>query len=312
MTTRPNILDHAATLAEMTRCRILRLLDHHELTVSELCGALRLPQSTASRHLKVLLDGGWVEARREGTSHLYRMTNGSLAQSARQMWSLVREELEETDDAELDRQRLDDVLRARRSRSQDFFSQGAAGWDRLRDELFGKRFDLLALVGLFDPRWVVGDLGCGTGRLSEALAPWVEQVIAVDGSAAMLAAARARLERFNNIKLRQGELERLPIDDHQIDAATLFLALHHLPEPDKVLAEARRVLKKNGRLLLVDMLPHDREEYRQEMGHVWLGFSEDQLRRLLSRAGFSTVRFAPLPADTEARGPELFTACATP
>lgn len=311
MTTRPDILDHAATLAEMTRCRILRLLDHHELTVSELCGALKLPQSTASRHLKVLSDGGWVQARREGTSHLYRMTNGSLAPRARQMWGLVREQIEETVEAGQDQQRLDEVLKTRRSRSQDFFSQGAEGWDRLRDELFGQRFDLLALVGLFDPRWTVGDLGCGTGRLSEALAPWVEQVVAVDGSAAMLTAARTRLERFDNIKLRQGDLERLPVEDHQLDAATLFLALHHLPEPGQVLEEARRVLKKDGRLLVVDMLPHDREEYRQEMGHVWLGFSEDQLRRLLNRAGFGTVRFAPLPADSEARGPGLFTACAS-
>ena len=312
MTARPDILDHAATLAEMTRCRILRLLDQHELTVSELCSALQLPQSTASRHLKVLADGGWVQNRREGTSHLYRMTNGSLAVPARQMWGLVREQLDDTRDAEQDRLRLDEVLRARRSRSQDFFSQGAEGWDHLRDELFGHRFDLLALVALLEPGWTVGDLGCGTGRLSEALAPWVDRVIAVDGSNAMLTAARQRLERFDNVKLRQGELERLPVDDEQLDAATLFLALHHLPEPLQVLAEARRVLKSGGRLLVVDMLPHDREEYRQDMGHVWLGFSEDQLHRLLEKAGFSELSFAALPVAAEARGPGLFAACARP
>jgi ArsR family transcriptional regulator len=297
-------------LAEVTRCRLLQLLEHHELTVGELCGALQLPQSTASRHLKVLSDGGWVQARREGTSHLYRMSNGSLPDPAHRLWDLVREQLDTSAAAEQDRRRLEEVLRARRTRSRDFFSTGATGWDRLRDELFGSRFDHLALLALLEPGWSVGDLGCGTGRISESLAPWVRSIEAVDGSAAMLTAARARLERFDNVRVRQGDLEALPLGDHKLDAATLFLALHHLPEPAQVLAEAHRVLRPGGRLLVVDMLPHDREEYRQDMGHVWLGFSEEQLTRLLRRAGFGAPRFAPLPVDPEARGPNLFASCA--
>lgn len=310
MSQRPHILDHAATLAEMTRCRILQLLGGHELTVSELCGVLQLPQSTASRHLKVLADGGWVRSRRDGTSHLYQMTNGELGGAPRQLWNLICEQLAETPAVLQDQQRLEHVLSERRSRSQAFFSSTAAGWDHLRDELFGARFDLLALLGLADRRWTVGDLGCGTGRISAALAPWVEQVIAVDGSAAMLAAARERLAGRKNVRIREGELESLPVEDRQLDAATLFLALHHLSDPGRVLIEAHRVLKPGGRLVVVDMLPHDREEYRQQMGHVWLGFSRSKMQSLLGRAGFVELRFADLPAETGAKGPNLFAVAA--
>ena len=108
--------------------------------------------------------------------------------------------------------------------------------------------------------------------------------------------------------MRRGELEALPIEDGELDAATLLLVLHHLPDPVRALAEAARVLRPGGRLLISDMLPHDREEYRQQMGHVWLGFGEDALRRLLGNAGFEQIRIAPMPADPDAKGPALFVA----
>src|ERR1700682_3682351 len=132
-----------------------------------------------------------------------------------------------------------------------------------------------------------GDLGCGSGQMSAALAPFVGRVIAVDASAAMLQAAKRRLSAFDNVDLRRGELEALPIDDRALDVATLMLVLHHVPEPERALAEVARVLKPGGRLILVDMLPHDRDRYRQQMGHVWLGFSEDQITRMLADAGFA-------------------------
>jgi ubiquinone/menaquinone biosynthesis C-methylase UbiE len=304
----PAILDHLSALADTTRSRILLLLDRHELTVSELCGVMQLPQSTVSRHLKALADSGWISARAEGTSNVYAMTRDDLDASARRLWALVREQVGPTPAAMNDQRRVQTVLAERRTKSQEFFSSSAGQWDRLRDELFGERFHLAALPAFADSEWTVGDLGCGTGQLTATLAPFVGRVIAIDASAAMLQAARKRLQGFENVELRRGDLEALPIDDARLDAATLALVLHHLPEPGQALAEVARVLKPRGRLLIVDMLPHDRESYRQQMGHVWLGFSEEHVRRILDESGFGDVRIVPLSPDPKSKGPGLFVA----
>ncbi len=315
----PLILDHLASLADTTRSRILLLLDRHELTVSELCGIMQLPQSTVSRHLKALSDSGWIAARAEGTSNIYTMTRPSTTRSgldeldgsARRLWLLVREQVGLSSAATQDQRRLQAALAQRRTKSQEFFSSSAGQWDRVRDELFGDRFHLTALAGFADSSWTVGDLGCGTGQLSAVLAPFVAHIVAVDASAAMLQAAKKRLHQFDNIDLRRGELEALPVDDGRLDAATLMLVLHHVPEPERALAEVARVLKPGGRLVLVDMLPHERENYRQQMGHVWLGFSDEHMRRLFDDAGFGEVRIVALPPDARTKGPGLFVATGT-
>jgi ArsR family transcriptional regulator len=146
--------------------------------------------------------------------------------------------------------------------------------------------------------------------MAAALAPFVRQVIAVDGSAAMLQAAKKRLHGLENVELRRGDLESLPIDDGRLDAATLVLVLHHLAEPGRALAEVSRVLKPGGRLLLVDMLPHDRDNYRQQMGHVWLGFSDEHIRRMFDDAGFADIRVVPLSPEPKSKGPGLFVSTA--
>jgi ArsR family transcriptional regulator len=126
----------------------------------------------------------------------------------------------------------------------------------------------------------------------------------------MLQVAMRLLTDLPSADVRRGELEALPIADAELDAATLILVLHHLPDPSAALREAARVLKPGGRLLVADMLPHDHEEYRQQMGHVWLGFGEEQVRRLFGTAGFESVRFVPLAADRDAKGPALFVSSA--
>ena len=303
----PAILDHLAALADTTRSRILLLLDRRELTVTEICSIMQLPQSTVSRHLKALADTGWVSSRAESTSNVYTMAR-DLDASARRLWLLVREQVGSAPAAVQDQRRLQSALAERRTKSQEFFSSSAGQWDRVRDELFGDRFHLAAFAAFADASWVVGDLGCGTGQVSATLAPFVQRVVAVDGSAAMLQAARKRLHGLDNVDLRRGELEALPIDDARLDAATLMLVLHHIPEPPRALAEVARVLKPGGRVVLVDMLPHERENYRQQMGHVWLGFSEDHIARLLGEAGFDTIRIVALPPDAKTKGPALFVA----
>lgn len=307
---KPQILDQLAALADVTRCRLLLVLGRHELTVSELCQVLQLPQSTVSRHLKILADGGWIHIRPEGTRRLYCLVPHDLAPAARELWRLAGEQVAAATGAREDARRVGSVLAARRERSQEFFASAAGRWDRTRDELFGTKIHSLALLGLLEDDWVVGDLGCGTGAVTAALAPFVGRVVAVDGSQEMLAAARERLGALENIELRQGELEKLPLDDGSLDAATLILVLHHLPDPGRVLAEVARTLRPGGRLVIVDMLPHDREEYQQQMGHVWLGFSEEQIGRFLAMAGLNRGSFRLLPPDPAAHAPSLFAATA--
>jgi len=288
---------------------MLLVLERHELTVNEIRSVLQLPQSTVSRHLKILGDEGWVVSRPEGTSRLYRMTE-KLDPPVRRLWHLVREQVLATSAAAQDSRRVQTVLAHRRTRSQKFFSSAAGRWDRLRSELFGSRADIIGLLALLDDSWRVGDLGCGTGGLSELVAPYAGSIVAVDDSPAMINAARKRLASFDNVSVRPGQLESLPVEDASLDVALLFLVLHYVVEPELAIAEAHRVLKPGGRLIIVDMMPHDRQDLLDEMGHVWRGFSEEQLSSLLRAAGFPGGRYHPLPADESAKGPTLFTAVA--
>ena len=306
------ILEHMTALADPTRCRMLMLLEKQELTVTELCAILQMPQSSVSRHLKTLADDGWVMSRRDGTSRFYAMSGGEeLDPGATRLWPIIREQVAATSAAGQDDRRLRGVLARRRAKSQEFFATAAGEWDRLRSDLFGDTFYLWGVLGLIDPKIVVGDLGCGTGQLTEVVAPYVEKVVAVDSSTDMLDAARQRVGAARNVDLRQGELESLPIEAGELDAAMLSLVLHYSPSPGRALAEVARVLRPGGRVLVVDMLPHDRQEYQQQMGHVWLGFSDKQIGKFLTDAGFSDVRMRLLPADPDARGPALFAAVAT-
>lgn len=309
-TNTPPMLSWMTSLADVTRARALRLVERHELAVAELCSVLQLPQSTVSRHLKVLSDVGWVAARSEGTSRLYSMAADRLDPSARRLWGLLREQTAHLPVVDQDDRRLARVLADRQTQSQAFFSSVAGQWDRMRQDLFGARFDLMALGGLLDEDWVVGDLGCGTGQISETLSPFVRQLIAVESSRAMLSAARRRLARLDNVDLRQGELEALPLDENALDAAVVCLVLHHVAEPQSVLLDAARVVRPGGRLLIVDMFKHDRLEYRTQMGHVWLGFEPAQMTAWLTGAGFERARVAALPTEPGTKGPALFAATA--
>ncbi len=179
MTARADIFDRLDALADGTRSRLLLVLEAHEMTVSELRSVLQLPQSTVSRHLKILADEGWVTSRPDGSSHCYRMATHRLQPAARELWELVRAEVRQTSTAVHDAARVRSVVGARRTKSREFFSSAAGQWDGLRRELFGSRPELGALPALLAGDWVVGDLGSGTGQLAEALSPFVAKIIAV-------------------------------------------------------------------------------------------------------------------------------------
>jgi ubiquinone/menaquinone biosynthesis C-methylase UbiE/DNA-binding transcriptional ArsR family regulator len=301
------IFGQMTALADPTRSRLLLALERNELTVNELQSILQLPQSTISRHLKMLSAEGWVEARAEGTSRPYRIASDSLDAASRRLWHLVRDEVMHTSAAEHDAKRARSVLAERSTRSQQFFSTAAGQWDRMRIELFGRRADI-ALLGLLDERWKVADLGSGTGTITQALAPFVEQVIAVDESSAMLSAAKKRLAGARNVDIRNGRLESLPIADAEVDVALLFLVLHYASDPARVIAEAARILKPSGRLLVLDMMPHDRQDLKQTMGHLWQGFDASTLGGWMQAAGLESFRYNVLPPDPDAKGPSLFAA----
>jgi ArsR family transcriptional regulator len=306
-----SLLGWMECLSDATRLRLLRLLERHELGVVDLCDILQLPQSTVSRHLKVLGDQKWVRSRREGTTRLYRMILDELTVPARRLWLLAREQTESWATLKQDELRLSRVLREREGDSQAFFAGAAAEWDRLRRELYGDAFSAAAMLALLPREFVVADLGCGTGQVSAALAPHVRQVIAVDNSPAMLKAAKKQTAEFENVDLRRGELSAVPIDDASCDAALLLLVLGYVPDPAGALKEMSRILKPGGRAVVVDLLPHDRDDFRRRMGQQRLGFDRGELEQLMAAAGFGSTGVRPLPPEPGVKGPGLFVAVGT-
>ena len=308
--TEPRVFDRMSALGDLARGRLLLLLEQGEFTVSELVRVSQLPQSTVSRHLKILADDGWVTSRASGTSRFYRMA-ASLDPAARELWGLVRPDVAAAGLAEEDGERARAVLRERRGRSREFFSSVARRWDGVREELFGSDSEVFPLFGLLDPSTTLGDLGAGTGHFAARVAPFVGRVIAVDASEEMLAAAHDRLDGASNVDLRCGDLEDLPIDAGELDVAVLLLVLHYVVEPQAVLKEVGRTLKPGGRLVIVDMRRHSREGYQEDMGHVWPGFDEADLACWHQEAGLADFAYRLLPVSAEASGPLLFVTSAT-
>jgi ArsR family transcriptional regulator len=298
-------------LADPTRLRILRLLERHELGVAELVDVLQLPQSTVSRHLKVLSDEGWVTNRALRTANLYQMALNGDEPAARRLWLLAKEQTEAWATVQQDQARLTRRLSERQPAVQAFFAGAAGKWDKLRSDLYGQGFTSAALLALLPADWTVADLGCGTGQATALLSPHVGRVIGVDQSAAMLKAAKRRTAALPNVELRRGSLEALPIDDRTCDAAILVLALTYVPDPAPVLAGMARILRPGGRAVVVDLLRHDREDFRREMGQTSLGFEPAELGRLLAAAGLESPHVHTRPPEPQAKGPALLLATAT-
>ncbi len=305
-----SITDQLSALSDELRLRLLRLLEVEDLSVGEVAKVVQMPQSTISRHLKVLNESGWLSRRTEGTASFYRLLLDDLPIRSRSLWLVVREQLQDGPRVAEDLRRLQAVLADRRTDSLSYFGRISGEWDAIRGELFGSSFTASALPALLPGSWVVADLGCGTGNVSELVAPFVARVLAVDQSDPMLEAARKRLETCENVEFLAGDLTALPIEDGAVDAAICVLVLHHLPDPGAAVRELARILRPGGKALIVDMVSHDRADYRNSMGHQHLGFKSGQIEDLLADAGLARARVINLPCDPEGKGPGLFAATA--
>lgn len=279
-------------LGDEARLRLLRVLEKDRFNVKELTGILGLAQSGVSRHLGLLKESDLVAEERDGAYSFYRLSPAIRENGKSPLWPLLQAQFEAAAASPLvkaDDSRLQEVLRLRR---ENFEHLGPDTRDS-RQLVPGRSWAAWSrALGMLLPAYDVADLGCGEGYLTVETARWARHVTAVDRSAGVLARAKALATRkkLSNITWKKGELEKLPIDSGTVDVALLSQALHHANEPAESIKEAARVLKPGGRLLILDLRPHDETWVREKLGDRWFGFSDEHLSGLLTRGGFSDVR----------------------
>ena len=272
--------------ADATRVRLLALIEREELTVAELSAITRLAQPRVSTHLAKLKDAGLVRDRRAGVSAYYRFEDAALDHAQRALWTTLREG---SDDPLLrqDAERVPAVL-AMRAADQNW-AESVAG-DMERHYSPGRTWEAMArsALPLLEPGDVL-DVASGDGVLAELLAPHSHRYVCLDSSTKVVLAASERLRKLKNVEVREGDMHALPFDDAHFDLVALMHALTYADEPAKAVAEAARVLRPGGRLLLTSLASHEHRSVVEAYGHVNLGFSEKELSRFATKAGFEIV-----------------------
>ena len=287
------------TLHDPTRLRILALLEEEELSVAELQEILHLGQSRISTHLAHLRRVGLVQPRREGKRTYYSLVK-KLDRETRQILDSALLTLAEVPGAKGDKASLKLVLEKRRASAREHFNRVAG---RL-----GKSFcpgrtwtEIGPLLAHLIPRVVVADLGAGEGWLSQLLARRAEKVIAVDNSPKMVAFGRteAKKKGIANLEFRLGDLAEPPIPANSVDVVILSQALHHAANPQQAVTAAAGLLRKGGRLVVLDLNQHHYDPARELYGDHWLGFSEADLRAWLAAAGLQHIEVQLLTPEPE-------------
>ena len=283
--------------AEATRIRILFILSHGEFNVSELTQILGQSQPRVSRHLKLMTEAGLVSRHKEGNWVLFRLREeemgGALARAIVGLLSAADSELLR------DLARLDDIRNTRAEAASQYFRDNAQRWEELRS-LHVREEDveqvMLKLAGP-EPVQLHVDLGTGTGSLLRTFAPLAAQSIGIDASRDMLAMARVNLEHagLRHLQVRHGDIYALPFSDSSCDFITIHQVLHYLDDPGRALAEAARILRPGGRLLIADFAPHDLEQLREEHAHRRLGIAAEHMASWLQRAGIRLIQHDVLP-----------------
>ena len=279
-------------LGDEARLRLLRVLSRERLNVTELTGILGLAQSGVSRHLGLLKDAGLVMEEKDAGYTYYRLA--PLQDTGRQsLWPALQQQFDEAGADPViraDEARLQEVLRLRK---ENFETHGGADTRDARQLVPGRSWAAWSrALGQLLPPLEVADLGCGEGYLTIEAARWAGRVIAVDRSETVLERAKglARRRRVSNVVWKRGELDKLPIKDQAVDVALLSQALHHANDPGRAVAEAARITKPGGRVLVLDLRMHAEEWVRAKLGDRRLGFRDDELSALLIAAGLREVR----------------------
>jgi ubiquinone/menaquinone biosynthesis C-methylase UbiE/DNA-binding transcriptional ArsR family regulator len=284
-------------IAETTRLRIVFVLSHGEFNVSELTQILGQSQPRISRHLKLMAESGLLTRHKEGSWVIFRLRDegagGALARTVAELLPAGDSILS------ADAARLEEVRQARAERAAAFFRANAANWENLRS-LHIREEEVESAMQRLVGRGPLGthlDLGTGTGRVLKLFAPQTAQGVGVDSSREMLAIARASIEdaRMRHLQMRHGDIFALPFSNAYADFITIHQVLHYLDEPGRALAEAARVLKPGGRLVIVDFAPHELEQLREEQAHRRLGIAGEQMIGWLRRAGLDLVSQQVLP-----------------
>ena len=273
-------------LADPTRVRLLALLEGEELTVAELSAITRLAQPRVSTHLAKLKEAGLVRDRRAGVSAYYRFEDETLDPAQRALWQA----LSTGSDDPLLRQDAERVPAVLASRAADQNWADSVAGDKERHYSPGRTWEALARSAL--PLLETGDvldIASGDGVLAELLAPHAHRYVCVDSSKRVVAAAAERLRKFRNVEVREGDMHALPFADGEFDLVVLMHALTYAEKPAQAVAEAARVLRPGGRLLLSSLARHEHQNVVQAYGHANLGFADKDLRRFVSRAGLELV-----------------------
>ena len=299
----PSILKNLRLLADPSRLRILLLVEREELSVAELQEILGMGQSRISTHLAQLKNAGLVEDRRNGKSILYRLKALPRHQSKGfdQLLAVLREASHEIPEAEQDSDALRLALRRRQDKTRAYFDELAGKFGR--HYMPGRSWQGLAetLLALLPPL-VVADLGAGEGTFSQLLARRAKKVIAVDNSEKMVeyGSELARKHGVTNLDYRKGDLEDVPLRDASVDLAFFSQSLHHAQHPERAVAEAWRILKPGGRIVVLDLVRHNYEEARELYADLWLGFTEVEALRFLRQAGFKNIETSVVHREEEA------------
>ena len=289
---------------EATRLRIVALLAEAELTVSDLTDILRQSQPRISRHLRLLAEAGLVERFREGSWAFFRLgERGGTAALAREL--VARLDPRDPTVAR-DRERLTAVRAARAAAAQKYFARHAAEWDRIRKLHVADDAVEQAIVAALAERPLRSllDLGTGTGRMLELFGSDIERGLGLDLSLDMLSLARTRLDRagLRHCSVRQGDIYDLALPKDSFDVVIIHQVLHFLDDGARAIAEAARVLRPSGRLLVVDFAPHDLEFLRDEHAHRRLGFPPETVSGWLAAAGLDVERQLTLAPDKDSEG----------